>query len=490
MEPKFLIVVLDGLRPDHVVDARMPNLSDFRRAGCWLGHHRATFPTETRVNAASLATGSPCAEHGIVGNRFIDRDYDPSRLINGADLTLLQAIDGTGPRGLTATPYSQVLAAKNLPMFSVGSQSSGSWGLSHPTPEASGHIGYWCREATRFTNNPKVASIAKRYPCIPGKQTPAAESCKRVADVFLELVGSEPLPPVSLVWFPEPDKSYHNYGLGSPEADDALMQADRQFGRLLEWWDAHRRKENLQLMVTSDHGHITIKEQISVKETLRRAGFSVGSCFEPGCDIALTGGRLGEIWIRDKDPVLAREVFDSLREQAWFGVGFSPGEDGRRGRIPGTFSHDSVFAAHPRAPDIRVTFVDDDEENAFGVPGSGYSDGSHPAGDSMHGGLHPRELGNVGLCGGSLFKEGRQSDAPTSIIDFAPTILHCLGIDAPATMTGRILHEVLAAGSEAPAPIEPCDLTITAGSRRSVIHRTRMGKHVYLDGAEFFDDGG
>ena len=276
--PKFLIVVFDGLRPDHVVDARMPTLSNLRRAGCWLGNHRASFPTETRVNAASLATGSHCAEHGIVGNRFIDVDYDPSRLIDGGDLGNLRAIDPVTPRaGLTAAPYSEVLAANNLPMIAVGSQSSGSWGLSHPTTEADGHIAYWCQDPTRFTRNRKIASVAGRHPGLGTNKVPARESCRRVADVFLDLVRSEPLPPVSFVWFSEPDDSYHSHGLGSPEAEDALTQADQNFGRILDWWDTHRRAENLQLIIASDHGHITIKEQISVKETLKRAGFSVGS---------------------------------------------------------------------------------------------------------------------------------------------------------------------------------------------------------------------
>ena len=483
---KYLIVVFDGLRPDHVTDSRMPNLSGLKRAGSWLTRHRAAFPTETRVNAASLATGAPCAEHGIVGNRFIDVGYDPSRLVDGGDLASLRALDaGAGRTAMTAAPFSEILAARRLPMISVGSQSSGSWGLTHPTVDADGHVGYWCADATLFTDNPTVAALAGEFPRFSADPPMAAESCGRVADAFLELVKSEPLPSVSLVWFGEPDVCYHNFGLGSPEAEDALMQADRSFGRLLDWWDCRRHEENLQLVVTSDHGHITISEQISVKETLRRAGFSVGSSFETGDEVALTGGRVSDVWVRDGDPALAGAVLDVLREQAWFGLSFSARGDGDFGVIPGTFSHDSVFAAHRRAPDLRVTFVDNDEDNAFGVPGCGYSDGRHPAGDSMHGGLHPRELRSVGLYAGSAFKSGHESDVPASITDVAPTIFHGLGIEKPVSMKGRVLHELFDADDASSLPVQRCPVALTAGARRSTIHRTRVGTHVYLDGAEY-----
>ena len=477
---KFLVVVFDGLRPDHVTDARMPNLSSLKRAGCWLRNHRASFPTETRVNAASLATGAHCDAHGIVGNRFVERSHDPSRLIDGGDLANLLAISDRA--ALTATAYAERIWDHGLSMMSAGSQSSGAWGLSHPTREAPGHLGYWCQDATRFSSHPTVASLAERHGGVLEKPVPAAVSCKRVADVFLDIVASDALPALSFVWFSEPDDTYHNYGLGSPDAEAALWEADRQFGRLLDWWDTHRRAENLQLIVASDHGHITVSEPISVQRSLRNAGFSVGSALSAGCDIALTGGRLGEIWVRDSDPVMTLDVLQALREQRWFGLAFSPKAEGHAGRVPGTFSHDSVFAAHPRAPDLRVTFADNDDENAFGVPGCGFSDGNYPAGNSMHGGLHPRELGSVGLCAGSLFKEAHRADTQSSIVDLAPTILHALSIDPPDTMTGRVLHEVLATGGAAPQSA-PATLSMTDGTRRSEIRRTRVGDHLYLDGA-------
>ena len=56
------------------------------------------------------------------------------------------------------------------------------------------------------------------------------------------------------------------------------------------------------------------------------------------------------------------------------------GEDAQLGWLPGTFSHQSVSADHPRALDVRGMFAHDDQGNAFGVTGRGYSDGPIGAG--------------------------------------------------------------------------------------------------------------
>ena len=53
----ILIVVLDGLRPEQMTKEHMPNLCRLTQRGVRFLRHHATFPTETRVNVASLVTG-------------------------------------------------------------------------------------------------------------------------------------------------------------------------------------------------------------------------------------------------------------------------------------------------------------------------------------------------------------------------------------------------------------------------------------------------
>lgn len=67
---KFLIVVLDGLRPDQLDEAVTPNLAELSKTGLRLARHASSFPSETRVSSAALATGGHSSAHGIIGNRF------------------------------------------------------------------------------------------------------------------------------------------------------------------------------------------------------------------------------------------------------------------------------------------------------------------------------------------------------------------------------------------------------------------------------------
>ena len=66
--PRTLLVFFDGLRPDYITPGLMPNLFAFKQtAACGKKHH-SVFPTVTRVNAASYATGSYPAMHGLMAN--------------------------------------------------------------------------------------------------------------------------------------------------------------------------------------------------------------------------------------------------------------------------------------------------------------------------------------------------------------------------------------------------------------------------------------
>src|SRR5262245_14600817 len=53
-----LVFVMDGLRPDSITAADTPNLHRLRTEGVWFENSHSVFPTVTRVNSTSLATGS------------------------------------------------------------------------------------------------------------------------------------------------------------------------------------------------------------------------------------------------------------------------------------------------------------------------------------------------------------------------------------------------------------------------------------------------
>src|SRR6185369_15598759 len=66
MAPRLVIVfVVDGLRPDGITIEDTPTLARLCDEGVRFADSHAVFPTVTRVNAATLATGTQPGTHGI-----------------------------------------------------------------------------------------------------------------------------------------------------------------------------------------------------------------------------------------------------------------------------------------------------------------------------------------------------------------------------------------------------------------------------------------
>src|SRR5689334_17793368 len=63
-----IVLVIDGLRPDSITPATMPQLDRLKTAGVWYTHSHSVFPTVTRVNATSISTGTLPSHHGIASN--------------------------------------------------------------------------------------------------------------------------------------------------------------------------------------------------------------------------------------------------------------------------------------------------------------------------------------------------------------------------------------------------------------------------------------
>ena len=261
-----------------------------------------------------------------------------------------------------------------------------------------------------------------------------------------------------------------------------LRHVDAEFGRVLDWWHASDQREALQIVVVSDHGHVTQKTKVATGDLLRDAGFEVGDHLEDGADLALIAGYGGSIRVRDKDPDLIRSIGQALMETDTCGMVFSAGRNEVEGIVPGSFSKQLVMVDHARSPDIYYILRTADEPNEHGYVGTCFYESGLSVGAGIHGGLHPKELHSVGQASGSLFDDARNLEAHTGIVDIAPTILHGLGIPAPQTMEGRVLREAFANGAIEPPGSVPETFETGAGPYQQVLHRTRIGDSCYLDG--------
>ena len=207
----------------------------------------------------------------------------------------------------------------------------------------------------------------------------------------------------------------------------------------------------------------------------------IGDCFNEKTDYAGYSSYCGALMVGDKDAARTKAMVDWLTCQLWCGMIFTPGGDGVRGGVPGTFDHAAVLIDHPRAPDIYFIMRNDQAIYGAGVVGSCYYNGSYPQGGGTHGGLHPKELQMVMAADGSLFRSGWESSYPSGIIDIAPTILHLLGLNKPERADGRILHESLAGiRIEAPEPRSELHRVRHAGGMQH-LKVSHVGTTTYLD---------
>ncbi|QOG21053.1 alkaline phosphatase family protein [Bradyrhizobium sp. SEMIA] len=476
---KFVIVMLDGLRPDQLNEAVTPNLAELSKIGLRLARHTSSFPSETRVSSAALATGGHSAAHGIIGNRFVAN----GRSIDGSSLSELLTLGGESGGVLTATTIGEVLAAHGRAMLSIGSQSQGSFGLSSWGSWQAGAPAFWVHDPSMFGGNAAVRRIAPSFPMLPPDERPARATIERVVDLFFSFLKKEALPEVSLLWLSEPDITYHMFGLQHPRAREVLHEVDRQFGRIFAWWNEKGEREGVQLIAASDHGHAIIGEKVSVLKHLRRSGFKVGYELTPDVDAAITAQRAVNIWARDREGHLLTELYHAMCEEPWFGVAFSRQAPDGSPIVASTLALSAVMAEHERSADLSFVLADCGAANRSGSRDAVYYDGTYPIGVGMHGGLSAHELSSLCILAGDAFRRGVVA-APTSIVDLVPTILSSLGLPLPSTLHGRIIDEALQDREDrSQYNVEDASVSIASSTRRSTVFRELYRQRLYLRGA-------
>ncbi|MEE8264789.1 MAG: alkaline phosphatase family protein, partial [Acidiferrobacterales bacterium] len=228
---RVLIVSFDGLRPDMVTPELMPNLTAFAREGARCAHSRATFPTETRVNQAALVTGCYPTRHGIVGNKFLDPVASPGQLFNTGDETQLAAGDRRLDGRLLDVPVlGEILAAKSMQLAVVGSGTPGGTRMLHHKAEQLGGFRLAMHRPDASVPADRVAEVIDRFGPIPEHRIPSLDWLTYATDVYLDYVEPVLQPEVAILWYCEPDNSYHHKGIGTPDNLAAIRAVDAEFG--------------------------------------------------------------------------------------------------------------------------------------------------------------------------------------------------------------------------------------------------------------------
>ena len=153
-------------------------------------------------------------------------------------------------------------------------------------------------------------------------------------------------------------------------------------------------------MVLSDHGQITVTDEVPLFDDLTRAGFATATAAEDGAVLLGVAGAFGELRLRTPDERMRDRVVAWLQEHPAIGHLFTRDVNGIDGAAPGTLSLRLVGLDHARAPDIAFTLRSGAGPDPYGLPGRGLFMGGVPVNGGMHGGLNPHEMATVLFLGG------------------------------------------------------------------------------------------
>jgi arylsulfatase A-like enzyme len=466
-----LVIVVDGLRPDYVTPALMPRLVRLGQRGIVFNAHHSVLPTVTRVNAATMTTGTYPESHGLLGNTVYVPAVNAVKGLDTGSRENLEAIARASGPLLTVPSLGEILPASGKTILAVGSGTSGAAFLLNHTVRAGAII------HQEFTRPPSLsAHVLETLGAVPEKGMPNAALNKRAVDAYLTLGLNEMHPDVTLMWISDPDTTAHNKGIGSETTNESLRLVDAEIGRIEDTLRARGLADRTNIIVTSDHGFSTHNSHLKLAALVAPFAQALP---DGSPDIVVTEGALN--FRAGADAARVRAIVAMLQRRPEVGAIFTrprPG-GGVEGTAPGTLSFEVARWNHPRSAEILVSANWNAEKNEAGYAGT-----TTDSGVAGHGASSPYDVHSTLIAAGPDIREHAISDAPTSNADLAPTLLRLLGLKVPATMTGRVIEEALWNGPAiASVTVEHTTETVTTpdGSYTLTAHLSKAAGQTYLD---------
>jgi len=221
---RVLILSLDGLRPDAIEMAPMPNLLSLLNLSAYTFKARTITPSSTLPSHASMLTGLCPGKHGVTWN-----DYIP----------VLGYASGTDI-------FDLAHAAGLRTVMVVG------------------------KEKLRQVTRPESTDI---FEFINDRGTVIAT---RVAELIPQ--GFD----LMFVHFPTPDWMGHVYGWLSPEQLSVLFRDDEALANILSALDASGLREETLVIVTADHGGHMTTHGTNLPEDMQIPWIAFGKGIIPG----------------------------------------------------------------------------------------------------------------------------------------------------------------------------------------------------------------
>jgi predicted AlkP superfamily pyrophosphatase or phosphodiesterase len=430
MAKQVIIVICDGLWSGWLSSPSCNHISRILKQSCYCQHHKAVFPSVTRVSAASLVTGCRPFVHGLQGNKIALPDQQSQlRIYDVGKPEFIDSLKELTGKTLLVPALSELLQNEGI-FLAYSNVSPGAAYFLDPD-----HFGYVYHRAGSWGPGGIQLSGEQGLDVQRGLLGDREMTIRFCEDVCRRH------PVLSVLWLGEPDTSLHISAPHTKEAWAGIRSADENVAYVYQMVEALRSEgEEILLIVGSDHGMETAKPIAFIESELIRAGFKKDEC-DDSLVVATQGGS-ASIYLKESRMALLPAIITFLRDRPWAGKIYANHSlaDGWLGEIGISERHGlAVFvnaapfnelASASQLP-LRWTFerFENSESDQREMGNHGYLDGAS---------VEPFLLLN-----GKMFEKGTSINETTSLLDIAPTVLDFFSHEIPAHIEGGSILKTL-----------------------------------------------
>ncbi|XP_070707967.1 ectonucleotide pyrophosphatase/phosphodiesterase family member 7-like [Pempheris klunzingeri] len=240
---KLLLISFDGFRWDYDRDVDTPNLDKMAQDGVKAQYVTPAFLTITSPAHFTLLTGHYIEKHGVIHNIWFNTTTQEKK-----QYYMTQFVDSYWDNG-------------SLPIWITAQKQGLKVGSLHFPGTAATYKGETVR----------VRQVEPRF----YNHSNETDWRLNIDKVIGEWFHQQDLDFVSL-YFGEPDLAGHKYGPDSPERREMVQQVDRTVGYIRDKIQDHGLTDQLNIIITADHGMSTILRGGLVNEIIlsKISGFS------------------------------------------------------------------------------------------------------------------------------------------------------------------------------------------------------------------------
>lgn len=437
-------MVIDGLRPSAIDTTAMPFLQSLMRQGSHYPHAFAAFPSLTRANAATVATGCLPGSTRILGNHVWHPQLGH---VDTADAEGIRRLRSYG--AMPQASLAERLARAGRSAVVVGNGSAGCTYTLNPGTDG-GHgttiasVGPAANVFSALPSDARTALIRLGPP--PAADDEALDWAVAAAVTSIATMS----PDLLIFWSGQPDTVQHATGPSSAASLRMLSRVDSAVRALHTAATADGRACNA--IVTADHGICDTSDSVELSDAFDAITAGIGLAPDDVV-LAYNGGAVfgyfrAHVGHRDR-----RRYVDRLAGQPWAGPVFCADEYCPETAFPISLA---IGNASPFVPDLIVTTrsnasdphrVDNVKARACHARPAG-----GPAELGVHGTVHPDDLRIPLILHGPAFRSHTRQTLPAGTVDIAPTAYALVTGEEMPEVDGRVLVESFLDRGERPPP--------------------------------------